>query len=101
MEEMTTFEKLPITVRAIRYLPDGSNLEAVLAAAPRTTCKAHQFEIPHPAGGGAKLIVCMIWVQTPNGAALMEPGDWLTEGVAGATYPCKDNIFTAAHEETI
>lgn len=38
-------------------------------------------------------------VHTLEGDMQANPGDWIITGIAGETYPCKNDIFKATYEE--
>ena len=38
------------------------------------------------------------WVRTLEGGHIIQPGDWLIEGVEGEFYPCKPDIFEKTYE---
>ena len=37
-------------------------------------------------------------ISTLEGTIVASPGDWIITGVAGETYPCKDEIFRQTYE---
>ncbi len=38
-------------------------------------------------------------IQTLEGPAIANPGDWIIRGTAGEIYPCKPHIFEAVYEK--
>jgi len=81
------FRKKPVVVEAIRYLPDGSNVDEVDAFL-----------------GGIEWKTCspmLAVIHTLEGNMLASPGDWIIKGVKGEFYPCKPDIFEATHEAVL
>lgn len=37
-------------------------------------------------------------LNTPEAAHVIDPGDWIIQGVQGELYPCKPDIFAATYE---
>lgn len=38
------------------------------------------------------------YIDTPEGRLRVEPGDWVITGIAGESYPCKDEVFAQLYE---
>ncbi len=79
---MPKFRKRPIVIEAVRFDPQSQ---------------------PWPEGvkpwtGTRPRDMSYGYIQTLEGQMHVMAGDWITTGVAGEKYPCKDEIFRATYE---
>lgn len=78
------YRKRPVVVEAVLY--DGTD-----AAKERLVGMCNHY-IALPANG-------TVYVTTPNGAVLVEVGDWVIKGKPGDFYPCKPDVFEQVYEK--
>lgn len=89
---MGKYRKRPIVIDATRWgmLGDHTEVEEFPPGGPEVACgvcfkllSTHGRIKTLESGGGIQ-VVC--------------PGDWIITGIAGESYPCKNDIFEATYE---
>ena len=84
---MGKFRKKPVVIEATRWFKNGD----------------HPLVKPATMEQAAGLTPGVLWqhcgwVRTLEGGHVVNPGDWIIEGVKGEHYPCKPDIFQATYE---
>ena len=85
------FRKKPVIVEAMHFErgEDGLDNGDEIIAWSRNVVK--RFETP-------KEYRPLLQVETPEGLMNVEVGSWLSKGVAGEFYPCKNMVFLETYE---
>ncbi len=82
---MPTYKRRVLSVRAVQWT--GDNFDEVCALSDAGL----PFKVGH--GGGPKTL----YIHTPNGGVVAEPGDWVCLDVSGNPYPCTDEVFRKSY----
>lgn len=85
---MAKYRKRPVVIEAYRFDPAkyGPDLPDGIKGIPSPGADSWDYE-------GSRF-----WVHTLEGDMIVNPGDWIIEGVEGEIYPCKPSIFEATYE---
>lgn len=83
---MGEYRKKPVVIRAEHFVDnDREHMDALV--------RWMQFK-----NGTGRHDGVSIFIETPEGTARADVGDWIICGVKGEFYPCKPDIFEATYE---
>ena len=92
---MALYRKKPVVIEAIQWFKQGDHPK--VKPGPMKMNKVGNVE-------GTRLFVDVSipeengWIETPENAHEVTPGDWIIKGVNGEFYPCKPDIFEKTYE---
>lgn len=87
---MARFRKLPVEIEARQF--DGSLESAMLVLDWIHSHKGEARRCTAPSGHNG------LAIRTLEGTMVVEPDDWVIQGVKGEFYPCKPEIFASTYE---
>ena len=85
---MARYRKKPIEVEAVQFTEE-TRQQIIDWCDPRHT---------NMDDDGCLYETANLFIRTPEGEMMAQPGDYIIKGIAGEFYPCKPDIFEQTYE---
>jgi hypothetical protein len=101
---MSEFRKKAIVIKATQWFKNGDHPLDACDGSENEGEVVRRYNHPEDLGSRAcnkcgRKMFSHGWIDTPEGGAIVCPGDWIITGIKGEMYPCKPNIFAITYGE--